>query len=134
MEPKDEGPSGANFHLFSRIESNDISGVRNSLEIEDADVNARSQYASPMIHGAIMVGAGHLMKDFACSTRTGDTPLIFAVRHGFIDIVELLIEKGADVDARNPDTNSGKTALMIAREKGHAGIIDILETSGAGSD
>ena len=34
MEPKDEGPSGANFHLFSRIESNDISGVLNSLEIE----------------------------------------------------------------------------------------------------
>ena len=76
----------------------------------------------------------HLMKDFPCKTKNGDTPLIFAVRHGLIDIVKLLIEKGADVNARNPETARGKTALMIAREKGHAGIIDILETSGAGSD
>ena len=32
MEPKDEGPSGANFHLFSRIESNDISGVLKDVQ------------------------------------------------------------------------------------------------------
>ena len=134
MASKDEGPSGANYTLFSRIEANNISGVKNSLEAEDADVNARSKYASPTIYSAIMVGAGHLMKDVTCNTKVGDTPLIFAVRLGLIDMVRLLIEKGADVNACNPDTDSGKSALMIAREKGYDDIVQILSTSNAVSN
>lgn len=133
MASKDEGPSGVNYKLFFHIESNNISEVINILETEDADVNARAKYVSPVAYSAIMVGGGYLVKDFPCKTKNGDTPLMFAVSYGLIDIVKLLIEKGADVNARKPDTDSGKTALMIAQEECHTRIIDILRASGAES-
>jgi ankyrin repeat protein len=40
----------------------------------------------------------------------GNTVLIFAAYCGHIEIVKLLLEKGADIDAIN---NYGKTALML---------------------
>jgi ankyrin repeat protein len=42
--------------------------------------------------------------------------------------VELLIEKGADVNAKD---NLGKTALMLASENGHKEIVGLLKSYGA---
>lgn len=43
-----------------------------------------------------------------------------AASNGFTDVVKLLIECGADLDARD---NEGKTALELARGRGHIHIV-----------
>jgi 26S proteasome non-ATPase regulatory subunit 10 len=43
-------------------------------------------------------------------------------------LVELLITKGADVDAK---ANEGKTSLLLAMEKGHTEIVELLCKHGA---
>src|SRR5919198_1192556 len=42
--------------------------------------------------------------------------------------VRLLLEKGADASAANDE---GKTALVIASERGHRGALELLQQSGA---
>jgi ankyrin repeat protein len=58
----------------------------------------------------------------------GMTALMFAVGHGYTEIAKLLVEKGADVDARDKD---GFTALMMAAWQGHAEIAKLLIDRGA---
>jgi len=57
--------------------------------------------------------------DFGCWTS-----LILAARDGNTEIVKLLIGKGADLSLKTED---GKTALDLAREKGHTDVIELLE-------
>ncbi len=58
-------------------------------------------------------------------TRTGLTPLMIAVRTGRLDIVNFLLEQGADVNAT---TDQNYTALMIAlaESPSNLAIIDLL--------
>ena len=56
------------------------------------------------------------------------TALMVASKKGHRDIVEYLLTKGADV---NKSTLSGKTALGLAIEGGHAEIRDMLLEHGA---
>jgi hypothetical protein len=72
----------------------------------------------------------------AASRNTGNfdsgmTPLMVAAGEGFEDIVRLLLDNGANVNARTPN---GETALSLARQD-HAeeqrGVIRILEAAGA---
>lgn len=65
--------------------------------------------------------------------RHGETPLILAVQGGHEDIVGMLLEKGADVNAyaRRPDEIEGSaglrgTALEQAEQLGHANIAGML--------
>ena len=54
-------------------------------------------------------------------TSSRSTPLILAVENGHLDIVKLLLEKGATVDLFD---NEGKTALMYAAENGDIHIAE----------
>jgi ankyrin repeat protein len=47
--------------------------------------------------------------------RAGWSPLHYAAAYGFLDIVALLLERGASVDALD---DSGATPLEVAREAG----------------
>ena len=61
------------------------------------------------------------------SPTMGYTPLMCAVEGGHIEIVKLLLSKGADVN-----TKSGRgTALHVAVERGHAEIVRLLLDNGA---
>ena len=51
---------------------------------------------------------------------------MIASYEGKIDVVKMLLENGADLNARE---RSGKTALAIARLKGNREVIDILESN-----
>ncbi len=61
----------------------------------------------------------------------GTTLLMQAIRRGHIDVVHVLIGKGADTEAR---TMSDKSALSLAAEAGHAAIVNILIEHGARLD
>jgi len=43
--------------------------------------------------------------------------------NGYKEVVELLLENGADVNAKNKD---GMTALMYAAEKGYKEVVELL--------
>ena len=51
-----------------------------------------------------------------------------AVSNGYVNSVKVLLDKGADVNAKN---NDGWTALMCASEKGYAKIVSMLLKNGA---
>jgi hypothetical protein len=61
----------------------------------------------------------------------GFTPLMFAAEDGNEDLVQLFLDKGADVDAKTP---MGLTALSLAnlsRRKDNEGVIRKLQAAGA---
>merc|ERR1719384_1838287 len=57
------------------------------------------------------------------ASQHGQTALMLAVSHGRLDMVDLLLEAGADVNIRDED---GATALMCAAEHGHGEIVKLL--------
>merc|ERR1719499_2984699 len=57
------------------------------------------------------------------ASQHGQTALMLAVSHGRLDMVDLLLEGGADVNIRDED---GSTALMCAAEHGHMEIVKLL--------
>jgi len=61
--------------------------------------------------------------------RLGSVPLIYAAHRGHLEVVEVLLAGGAEVDAR--ETGSGTTALHWAAEGGHMGVAQRLLEAGA---
>lgn len=67
--------------------------------------------------------------DINVKDRTfGYTPLIVAARQGHIDIVQILLERGADVEATD---NYGSTALYWAKKNQREEIVQLLLEAGA---
>jgi hypothetical protein len=56
------------------------------------------------------------------------TPIVHASNHGYLDIVKLLLQNGADPNARNLGSN---TALMLAARFGHVEVVRALIAGGA---
>jgi ankyrin repeat protein len=53
----------------------------------------------------------------------GWSPLSYAAFNGHAEIVEYLLKRGAEIDAK---TENGSTALLIAARNGHIQVIDVL--------
>jgi ankyrin repeat protein len=58
----------------------------------------------------------------------GSTPLIVSAEEGRLDVVEFLVDSGANLNARN-DLNY--TALHVAAFHGHHSIVELLLRNGA---
>jgi len=59
----------------------------------------------------------------------GETPVMFAARNGNVDAIKVLIDRKADVNAK--ETVRGTTALMWAAEQGHPAAVGMLIEHGA---
>jgi ankyrin repeat protein len=75
--------------------------------------------------------------------KTGNTPLHVAAQNGSLDLVEKLIAKGADVNARTNESKRGRarlgprgpggrsTPLLLAARSGHVDVMEALIKAGA---
>lgn len=62
---------------------------------------------------------------------TGNTALIWASGNGDVDMVQLLIDNGADINIKNKD---GYTALIWASSEGHLDVVRLLLDAGANAN
>jgi uncharacterized protein len=90
--------------VFAATERGDVAGVRSALVREPLSLKLRYK---------------------------GETPLHIAARKGFQGVVELLVEYGADLEARN---KAGSTALSLACSHGNTSVTKFLLKKGAAPD
>ena len=84
--------------------------------------------------GLLEVTGALLKEDVSKMDKANDhgaTPLFFACFYGHLDIVRLLVEKGADKD-KAPD--HGATPLFVACQNGHLDVVQVLVEKGADMD
>ncbi len=85
-------------------------------------------------HKNISVGDTALIKSLLdegadINAKDGDfTLLMKAATEGYLKTAKLLIDKGAEIDAR---TNEGTSALMVASSGGYTKIVELLINAGA---
>ncbi|HLR12315.1 MAG TPA: ankyrin repeat domain-containing protein [Burkholderiaceae bacterium] len=72
--------------------------------------------------------AQDIIRRGAMVNRPGWTPLHYAASTGKVDTTKMLLEHGADVDARSPD---GTTPLMMAAYSGSEAVVRLLLDAGA---
>ncbi|KAJ7284170.1 ankyrin repeat-containing domain protein [Mycena rebaudengoi] len=78
---------------------------------------------------AVLFNLQHIFKKLLVQEGPiDDKPLIVASYHGYMDIVHLLIEKGADVNAQGGHLGN---ALQAASSLGHESIVHLLIEKGA---
>lgn len=57
--------------------------------------------------------------------------LMWATNNGHMEVVKLLLDKGAEVKAKATINNVEWTALKAAKKMGHKDIVELLEKAGA---
>ena len=92
------------INIFTHIKRGLFDNVYNCIEKEKVDVNQRDD-------------------------DTGNPPLVVAVEENQIEIVKLLLNRGADVNVK--DWTSKNTALDISEQKGFKPISELLQQRGA---
>jgi ankyrin repeat protein len=76
----------------------------------------------------LLLGAHANVNQFEHDEHGKKTALHWAAFKGYPSIVQLLLDCGANIEAK---TNDGETALMAAAIKGHKAIVQLLLESGA---
>jgi ankyrin repeat protein len=64
---------------------------------------------------------------FSAANAEGLTPLMYASRYGWADLVEVLLADGVDP---SPVDNDGRSAIQHALDAGHPEIVDLLKKPG----
>ena len=94
--------------------------VKRSAETTDGERAARVE-----VQEALLAAGAHVM----ATDASGATPLHWAALNGDLEFARLLLEHGADIEAREP--GEGLTALHVAAAGGDADIVKLLLERGA---
>ena len=102
------------------------------IEAKGTDLNFLSpQGESPLMYAALkghLALAAKLIDKQADVNKTGWTPLHYAATGGQVELIRLLLEHHAFVDAESPN---GSTPLMLAAQYGSTGAVKVLLEEGA---
>jgi uncharacterized protein len=131
------GFEGQNF--VEAVRTDDSSKALGLLKARPTLINARDAKGDTVLIVAIATRndswTPYLLRQGAnpnlASTRNGDTPLIAAVRAGYLDAVEWLIGLNAKVDAAN---RMGETPLIVAVQQRNRDAVARLLEAGANPD
>ena len=102
-----------------------------------ADPDSKEKaHGETVLHHAVAVQEGDIARlmlaagaDVNCRNRSNDTPLMTAVERGYDDMVQLLIEQGAELNIRKDYDQA--TPLILALRQGHNDIAVQLLDAGA---
>ena len=105
--------------------------LKSGTSVNEKDDEGRTalMFAVTNIHTDIVK---HLLEhgaDVDAAANDGSTALLLAVSAGATEIVRDLLSKGADPSAKF--TQTGKTPLMVAKEKDFTDIVRALEAAAA---
>ena len=131
FDPNTRDPKG--FHgLYLALREPSLKAAEAILASPKVDVEARTKEdESPLMLAALK---GHreiaekLVAKGADVNKTGWAPLHYAATHGHIEIIRLLLEHHAYIDAESPN---GSTPLMMAAGYGTASAVKLLLEEGA---
>ncbi|XP_052462249.1 ankyrin repeat domain-containing protein 50-like [Carassius gibelio] len=114
----------------------DLEGIELLLKY-GADPNARDFDGRPPLHsvawrghaaaGRLLLRAKGLNVDLACKQQVA-TALSIAAQEGHVEIVAMLLEKGAEP---NHVDQYGRSPVKVAGKRGHFTIVQLLESYGA---
>ena len=121
--------------LIKSIGSGDLTTLRMMIGEDRNIVNWRVDHFTPL-HIGVVLNQLEVVKVLLengavqVTNRYGITPLMFAAREGYTDIVTALVASNkSGLDMKMPSDDA--TALSLAVEKGHHAIVKILLESGA---
>ena len=124
------------LHWAAQWDHAEIAGL---LIDAGADVNASDQYdVTPLTLACTNASAGMVARLLTAGANpnsvqaTGETALMTCARSGVWDAVDLLVTRGADVNA--DESFHGQTALMWAAWEGHTEVVRGLLAHGADVD
>lgn len=133
-----ENPSMSNFDGLNGI---GIAARNGDYEMLDylfqvnVPLNAPDDFGNGAIHWVTIDGDTAMAEflldngaDVNLSSGRGLTPLMIAAREGFLDIVMLYLDRGADLGARD---YTGRDALDWGRDSRTPGVYDALVRAGA---
>jgi len=131
FDPNSLSPNGeTGLYLALRGDSNEVAELL--IGLPKVDVNARNAAGE----SALMIAAlkknlpamKKLIERGAAINQPGWTPLHYAATGGSLEAIELLLAKGADINALSPN---GSTPLMLAAGYGGEDSAELLRKRGA---
>jgi len=120
------------------IENGNLNELQRLLNIDNSVINKKYRgdtaimKASRRCNGnkvvAFLLENGANINDKDVRDEIDQTPLIVAADSGCKDIVEMLLQAGANIEHRN---DQGETALISAAQNGHKEVVQILLDAGS---
>jgi len=105
------------------------------IDIQNLDNKSLQCLAVSAIRKSYLPTIIDLLKTFPAAVTVNDqngrTPLHLVAENGYIELVQYLIDNGAEKNARD---NDGSTPLHIATEKGHIELVKYLIDKGANKE